>query len=171
MPSAQPLPALPPPSNAARHWHLQVHTHQQVALFADWRCARAAAACLSRSGHWHGTRLLCWVLLPDHWSALLQADQPALLLHRAGSACQAAAEAVNRARGRGGTVWQPQPTLTPLAAPNNHRHFARALVAAPVRAGLAAHVGAYPYWDAVWLPREAGGTAVPGITAMTRRAG
>ncbi|KQQ83927.1 hypothetical protein ASF73_18210 [Xanthomonas sp. Leaf131] len=135
----------------AAHWHLRLHTHQQVRLFADWRCARAAAASLAMAGHWQGAQLLCWVLLPDSWCALLQAPGKAALLQRAAVARQAAGAAVNRARGRGGTVWQPQMHASALALHADHRQFARSLVALPLRAGLADQIGEYPYWDAVWL--------------------
>lgn len=149
----------------AAHWHLRLHTHQQVPLFADWRCARAAAASLAAAGRWQGAQLLCWVLLPDCWCALLQAPGKAALLHMAAVARQVAAGAVNRARGRGGTVWQPQMQASALAPHDDHRQFARALVALPLRAGLAAQIGGYPYWDAVWLLHDhaahGAGTAVP----------
>lgn len=138
----------------AAHWYLQLYTHQQVPLFSDWRCARAAAASLAGAGHWQGAQLLCWVLLPDSWCALLQAPGKAALLQLASLARRAAAEAVNRARGRGGTVWQPQMQASALAPTEDHRQFARALVALPLRAGLAAQIGGYPYWDAVWLPHD-----------------
>lgn len=147
----------------AVHWHLRLYTHQQVPLFADWRCARAAAASLAAAGHWQGAQLLCWVLLPDSWCALLQAPGKAALLQLAAVARQAAAEAINRARGRGGTVWQPQMQASALALDDDHRQFARSLVALPLRAGLAAQIGGYPYWDAVWLLHDnaANGVAIP----------
>ncbi|WP_184620934.1 hypothetical protein [Xanthomonas sp. 3058] len=144
------------PVPTAAYWHLCLHTHQQVPLFADWRCARAAAATLAMPAHWRDARLLCWVLLPDCWCGLVQAPGKAALLQWAGMARQAAAEAVNRARGRGGTVWQPDMHATALAAHADHRQFARALVAQPLRAGLAAQIGGYPYWDAVWLLHDEG---------------
>ncbi|PPU39179.1 hypothetical protein [Xanthomonas arboricola] len=156
----------------AAHWHLRLHTHQQVPLFADWRCARAAAASLAAAGHWQGAQLLCWVLLPDCWCALLQAPGKAALLHMAAVARQVAAGAVNRARGRGGTVWQPQMQASALAPHDDHRQFARALVALPLRAGLAAQIGGYPYWDAIWLLHDnAGdGAVIPAPDDRARQA-
>ncbi|MCL1500268.1 hypothetical protein [Xanthomonas nasturtii] len=139
------------PTLTAAYWHLQLPTHQSVPLFADWRCARAAAASLALPRHWQDAQLLCWVLLPDAWCGLLQAPGKAGLLQAAATARQLAADAVNRARGRGGTVWQPQMQATELPVHADHRQFARALVAQPLRAGLAEQIGGYPYWDAVWL--------------------
>ncbi len=142
---------LPTPTLEAAYWHLRLHTHQHVPLFADWRCARAAAASLALPRHWQGAQLLCWVLLPDTWCGLLQAPSKSALLQLAATARLMTADAVNRARGRGGTVWQPQMQVSALPLLSDHRQFARTLVALPLRAGLAEQVGGYPYWDAVWL--------------------
>ncbi|WP_115514126.1 MULTISPECIES: hypothetical protein [Xanthomonas] len=136
---------------AITHWHLRLHTHQHVPLFSDWRCARAAAAILAMPRSWLGAQVLCWVLLPEMWCALLQAPDKPTVLHAATAARQAAGEAVNRARGRGGTVWQPEMEASALALQVDCRQFARRLIALPLRAGLAERIGAYPYWDAVWL--------------------
>jgi len=95
--------------------------------------------------------LLCWVLLPDAWCGLLHAPRKAGLLQLAERARLTAADAINRARGRGGTVWQPQMQISALRRQDDHRQFARSLVALPLRAGLAEQIGEYPYWDAVWL--------------------
>ncbi|KAB7769170.1 hypothetical protein [Xanthomonas maliensis] len=143
------------PPRHGSYWHLCLRTHQQVALFADWRCARAAAACLSHAPHWPQLQVLCWVLLPDRWTALVHAQDPAALRQACTAVRQAAATAVNRARGRGGTVWHPGMALAPLPPRADHRQFARQLVAAPLRAGLVTQLGAYPYWDAVWLTHRA----------------
>ncbi|MFC3279178.1 Hypothetical Protein PD5205_03781 [Xanthomonas fragariae] len=159
MSSALPHRPLSMPAPIAAHWYLRLHTHQQVPLFADWRCARAAASSLAAASHWRGAQLLCWVLLPDSWCALLQAPGRAALLQMAMAARQTASDAVNRARGRGGTVWQPAMEATALALHADHRQFARSLVALPLRAGLADQIGAYPYWDAVWLLHDDGGAA------------
>lgn len=139
------------PTLEATYWHLRLPTHQHVPLFADWRCARAAAASLALPRHWQGAQLLCWVLLPEAWCGLLQAPSKAVLLQLAATARLRTADAVNRARGRGGTVWQPQMQVSALPQQSDHRQFARTLVALPLRAGLAEQVGEYPYWDAVWL--------------------
>ncbi|APP83287.1 hypothetical protein ABQZ99_018805 [Xanthomonas hortorum pv. vitians] len=161
------------PAPTAVYWHLRLRTHQHVPLFADWRCARAAAASLAMAGHWHGARLLCWVLLPDSWCALLQAPGKAALLQMAVVARQAAGEAVNRARGRGGTVWQPQMQASALPLQADHRQFARSLVALPLRAGLAEQIGGYPYWDAIWLLHDNAGNAaaIPAPDDRLRMAG
>ncbi|PKV11503.1 hypothetical protein [Xanthomonas prunicola] len=142
------------PTRETAYWHLRLPTHQNVPLFADWRCARAAAASLALPRQWPSAQLLCWVLLPDAWCGLLQAPSKAVLLQLAATARLMAADAVNRARGRGGTVWQPQMQISALPLQGDHRQFARTLVALPLRAGLAEQIGGYPYWDAVWLLPE-----------------
>lgn len=165
MPSAPLLRSVFMPMPTAVYCHLCLPTHQGVPLFADWRCARAAAATLAMARHWHGAQLLCWVLLPQRWCGLLQAPGKAGLLQLAGAARVAAGDAVNRARGRGGTVWQPAMQAAALPAEIDRRQFARSLVALPLRAGLVDRIGAYPYWDAVWLQRDGLQAKAPPVAA------
>lgn len=126
-------------------------THERTSLFADWRCARAAAACLASAGTWQGARVLCWVLMPDHWQGLLQLQGGASLANLMRTAKGRAARDVNRARGRGGTVWMEGFHDRALRRDEDLRGTARHIVGNPLRAGLVGHVGQYPYWDAVWL--------------------
>ncbi len=146
---------LPPRHGPRRRWGpaylFTAVTAQRQPLFADWRCARAAAACLAARETWPQARLLCWVLLPDRWQGLLLLERQ---VPRAGLVARAkgnAAHVVNRARGRGGAVWGPGFEERAMDAATDLCGVGRALVALPLRAGLAERVGLYPYWDAVWL--------------------
>ncbi|WLA04712.1 transposase [Xanthomonas translucens pv. undulosa] len=136
---------------AGRTYLLTVVTFQRAALFSDWRCARAAAACLSAPASWPQVQLLCWVLMPDHWHGLIELGPRATLSDAMQHAKGRCAHAVNRARGRGGRVWSPGFHDRALRREDDMLTAARYIVANPLRAGLVRRLGDYPYWDAIWL--------------------
>lgn len=137
-------------SETGRVYLLTTVTEGRLPLFADWRCAWTAAACMASAETWADARLLCWVLMPDHWHGLLAlGDLPlAEVMRRAKGRI---AREVNRARGRGGTVWMEGFHDRAMRREEDLRLMARYLIANPLRAGLVEDVGQYPYWDAVWL--------------------
>ncbi|HEY4530810.1 MAG TPA: hypothetical protein VIG97_10885 [Luteimonas sp.] len=73
-----------------------------------------------------------------------------------------AASSVSRARATrawrpadGGGPWQPGFHDRALRAEEDLLAVARYVVANPIRAGLCRGFGAWPYWDAVWIDRNA----------------
>ncbi len=129
-------------------------TVERRPIFADWRCASAACACIGDPEIWGASRLLCWVLMPDHWHGLLElrGDEGLAQVMQRIKGCSA--RAVNRARGRGGTVWMAGFHDRALRREDDVRDVARYVVANPLRAGLVENIACYPYWDAVWLDRR-----------------
>ena len=145
-------------------------TCERQRLFEDWRCAWAAAACLSDPATWGCARLLCWVLMPDHWHGLLQLEGDGPLSSVMQNAKGRMARAVNLARGRGGTVWMPGFHDRALRQERQLLPAARYIVANPLRAGLVDRLGRYPYWDAVWLGAAKERSARPGaVVQMAHR--
>lgn len=61
------------------------------------------------------------------------------------------ARAAHMAGVRAGPVWSRAYHDRALRQNEEVVAVARYVVAKPLRAGIAASVGAYPYWDAVWL--------------------
>ena len=61
------------------------------------------------------------------------------------------AHKVNRLLGRAGRVWQPAFYDHGVRRDEDVVAIARYIVANPVRAGLVARIGLYPFRDAVWL--------------------
>ncbi|MCD7097763.1 transposase [Stenotrophomonas sp. MMGLT7] len=141
-----------------RTYLLTAVTQERQPLFADWRCAWAAAATLAQPASWPDAQLLCWVLMPDHWHGLLRLRSRGTLAAAMRHAKGRSAHAVNRARGRSGQVWAPAYHGHALRRDDDVLHSARYIVANPLRAGLARRLGDYPYWDAIWLDA---GTAMP----------
>jgi len=138
-------------SEGGRVYLLTTVSFGRLPLFADWRCAWAAAGQVSSRSSWPGAELLCWVLMPDHWHGLVrlhrQGDLATAMRHAKGSM----ARAVNLARGRGGIVWEPGFHDRALRREEDLLPAARYVVGNPLRAGLVRRVGQYPYWNASWL--------------------
>jgi REP element-mobilizing transposase RayT len=117
--------------------------------FADFDSACAACRVLGDRGAWRGARPLAWVLMPDHLHALLAlGDEPLPRVMQ--SVNSRTARAANLANGAQGPVWQSAYHDHALRADEDLLVAARYLIANPVRAGLVARVGDYPYWDALW---------------------
>jgi len=95
--------------------------------------------------------MLAWVLMPDHLHGVLQLgdrDKLGTVVNRLKSA---SARHANRALSRTGGIWVKAFHDHALRDDEDLQDVARYVVANPVRAGLVAHVGDYPFWNAVWL--------------------
>ena len=91
-----------------------------------------------------------WVLMPDHFHALVAIrDMPlsAVMSRMKGES----ARRVNRLRCRSGRLWQPGFHDRALRREDDRKAVARYLVANPLRAGLVGRIGEYAHWDSVWL--------------------
>ena len=96
-------------------------------------------------------RLLCRVLMPDHWHAIVELGQDASLGILANRVKGRSARHFNRVMRRDGAVWAAGFHDRALRREQDLVGVARYVVANPVRAGLVARVGDYPFWDAQWL--------------------
>jgi putative transposase len=126
-------------------------THERRARFASFRVACAAAASLEGIESQSDARLLCWVLMPDHFHALLElggGEPLERVVHRLKAGV---ARAANRALGRRGRLWSKAFHDHALRHDEELLATARYIVANPLRAGLVRRVGDYPFWNAVWL--------------------
>jgi len=87
--------------------------------------------------------------MPDHWHGLVRIDD--------GDLAKAVAKMKSHVRrrlrdeGRVSPVWQRAFHDRAIRQDEDLRAVARYVVANPLRAGLVAAVGDYPYWHAVWL--------------------
>ena len=124
-------------------------TVQRRRIFADpvhaGDCCRAVVdAC-----HWRHADLLAWVLMPDHWHGLIRLGEQGDLSRQVAriKACSARALGAEVPR----PVWAPGFHDHALRKQQALVDVARYIVLNPVRAGLVAHCGLYPWWDAEWL--------------------
>ena len=85
--------------------------------------------------------------MPDHMHLLIRLhgdDTLAVVMNRINSCT---AKAINRATGRSGAVWQGAYHDRVLRQEQDLLPAIRYLLANPIRAGLVARLGAYPYWQ------------------------
>ena len=123
-------------------------------FFKEFAPACKAARCHLDPDVYRESRLLAWVLMPDHGHWLVQigdGDHLASLMNRIKSAT---ARAYNEEARRSGALWARAYHERLLRGDDDVRDAARYLVANPVRAGWVKSVGDYPFWDAVWIERR-----------------
>ena len=126
-------------------------THHRRHLFDDFDVGCFASASLSDPMQWGQSRLLAWVLMPDHWHALFVLGEEETLARRVGWVKAESARRLGRCFLHLGRVWAPAFHDRALREEDDIQAVARYVVANPVRAGLVARVVDYPFWDAVWL--------------------
>jgi putative transposase len=119
--------------------------------FADFDRARVACASLAATESWPHARLLAWVLMPDHWHGLVELGATDSLSRSVSRAKAAATRAWNLAHDASGSLWAAGFHDRALRKEEDLVDSARYIVLNPVRAGLAARCGEYPFWDAIWL--------------------
>lgn len=120
-------------------------------LFADFDAGCAAARCFEDACLLGDAKMLAWVLMPDHLHGLLQLgerDELSVVVNRLKSA---SAQYANHVLGKTGAVWAKAFHDHALRSDEDLQNVARYVVANPLRAGLVAQVGNYPFWNAVWL--------------------
>ncbi len=125
--------------------------HDRRKIFANRECALSAAKILTETRLWRNSKLLCWVLMPDHWHGLIQlADEESLsqLMQRVKAV---SAKNINFIRNSTDSVWQKCFFDRGLRSEEDIRSVAEYIIANPIRAGLVADIGQYPFWDAWWL--------------------
>lgn len=117
--------------------------------FREWDAASAVARALADPAGWADSKLLCWVLMPDHWHGMVQLGECEPLSRNVGRA-KAMASRCWKA-GDESRLWQAGFHDRALRAEDQMLDVARYIVANPVRAGLVTRLRDYPYRDANWL--------------------
>jgi REP element-mobilizing transposase RayT len=120
-------------------------------LFEDFNTGCAAARCFEDARLLGDATMLAWVLMPDHVHWLLQLgeqDGLSVVVNRLKSA---SAKQANRVLGSTGAVWGKAFHDHALRSEDDLQGVARYVVANPLRAGLVARIGNYPFWNAAWL--------------------
>ncbi|HEU0277230.1 MAG TPA: transposase [Rhodanobacteraceae bacterium] len=131
---------------------LTTATASRRAWFANWPVAVAVARELGTSRLWRSHHVHAWVLMPDHLHVLVtlgNAETLPQMMGRVKAVTARSALAVVR-------------SAAPLWAGAFHDHALRSdeqlavavryIIANPVRAGLVASPGSWPFWDSEWLP-------------------
>jgi putative transposase len=135
-------------------YFITIVCHNRKQIFADWEFALGAANILTEERLWRNSKLLCWVLMPDHWHGLIQlADEESLskLMQRVKAV---SAKNINIIRKTTDPVWQKCFFDRGLRSEDDIRPVAEYIIANPVRAGLVADIRLYAFWDAYWLGND-----------------
>jgi putative transposase len=129
---------------------LTTTTCHRLRLFVDTASARTVSQVIHSTSIWGDSRLLAWVLMPDHWHGLLQlGDEPlGVVMNRFKGGTSRALHAAGKMEG---PPWDRSFHDHALRSGEDVRKVARYIVANPIRAGLVDNVLGYPYWNAVWL--------------------
>ncbi|HJR72339.1 MAG TPA: transposase [Luteimonas sp.] len=120
-------------------------------LFEDYFCARMVIDQMRKlhdAGH---VRSLAFVVMPDHAHWLFELGNPLPLGEVVRSLKAGSARGINRHLRRNGAIWQKNYFDRAIRKDEDLRTIARYIIANPLRAGLVAHIGEYPHWDAIWI--------------------
>lgn len=120
-------------------------------IFEDPGNAAIVARAVEDPRLWYRSRLLAWVLMPDHWHGLIELgpmEDISIVVQRLKTNT---ARMLRRPGRESAPVWARGFHDRALRADESVRIAARHLIANPLRAGLVERIGDYPYWNAVWL--------------------
>lgn len=120
-------------------------------LFLNPEAARIASSVLAGPRVFGRSRLLAWVLMPDHWHGLVELGDEEDLATLIGRMKTNSARGVRKELPMVGRIWARAFHDRALRSDESVRTAARYIVLNPVRAGLVASPRNYPYWNAVWL--------------------
>jgi REP element-mobilizing transposase RayT len=126
-------------------------TRHRAPHFRHWELAAHASHLLSDPANWQDSRLLAWVLMPDHWHGLIELHQGDTLAGRIGWIKSHSARMLRQAHRNLGQVWARAYHDRALRHEDDPQRVAHYLLMNPVRAGLCSSARMYPFWDAIWL--------------------
>lgn len=120
-------------------------TASRQPFFISFTAARVAVRCFHDSDVARHAQTLAFVVMPDHIHWLLQLEENGSLSETI-RVYKTKVSLILQQR-----IWQRGFHDHAVRAEDDVRDIARYIIANPLRAGLASHVGAYPHWDAIWL--------------------
>lgn len=118
-------------------------------LFADFQLASRVAQALHHPLLWCDSRLLAWVLMPDHWHGLVQLGDCNSLSSLIRAIKSNTARSLPESNSR--PVWAPGFHDRAIRKEQDIKATARYIIMNPVRAGLVSSPRFYPYWNAIWI--------------------
>jgi len=136
-----------------QHYFITTVCYERDQRFIEGAAASAVASKLQESSLWDESRLLCWVLMPDHLHMLIELGECRSLSALMRRVKCVTARSANQAESRSGSVWMPGFHDRALRAEEDATGVARYIVENPIRAGLVHEVGEYPYWGSIWSVR------------------
>jgi putative transposase len=132
-------------------YNVTTATVARASFFLDFQAGCAAARCFENGRLTGDAAMLAWVLMPDHVHWLVQLGGHDKLQSVVNRLKSSSAREANRKLGRTGALWQRAFHDHALRSEEDVVAVARYIISNPIRAGLVAHIGDYPFWNAVWL--------------------
>ncbi|MGH8104731.1 MAG: REP-associated tyrosine transposase [Arenimonas sp.] len=116
-------------------------------LFLDENAARVLSSTLHRVLQNQNSKILAWVVMPDHMHLALQLGEHETLGKTMNRINSCSAIAINKVIKRHSPVWQG--AYHDHALRDDEQLFAaiKYLISNPIRAGLVERLGDYPYWN------------------------
>jgi len=139
-------------SEPGREYLVTVVTHLREQWFKDFYSTRLMVKEMQRMEREGSVTWLAWVVMPDHFHALLSLDGRVSLSEAMNKLKGRSARAINKQLDRTGPFWQRSFHDHALRREEDRLQLARYVVANPLRAGIVECLGDYPHWDSVWLP-------------------
>ncbi|MFT3807113.1 transposase [Arenimonas sp.] len=130
---------------------LTFETHLRRPVFADFALACAAARAISDPCHWGESRLLAWVLLPDHWQGLVETRDEAARSRLVQNLKSSTTRSVRDWDASIEPLWARATQERRLRRDDDRAEAARYLVLEPVRCGLTATLDDYTFWNSEWV--------------------
>jgi len=122
-----------------------------VQWFKDLYAVRLLAMEMQRLEKEGAATWLAWVVMPDHFHALLSLSGVDSLGEVMNKLKGRSARIINKRLGRTGPFWQQSFHDHALRSDEDRLEIARYVVANPLRAGIVGRLGDYPHWDCMWL--------------------
>lgn len=116
-------------------------------LFLDHNAARALSSTLHRVLQNQNSKILAWVVMPDHMHLALQLAENETLGKTMNRINSCSAIAINKITRRHSPIWQGAYHDHALRDEDQRSTAIRYLISNPIRAGLVEKLGDYPYWN------------------------
>jgi REP element-mobilizing transposase RayT len=139
-------------SEPGREYLVTIVTHLREQWFKYFYSTRLMVKEMQRLEREGSVTWLAWVVMPDHFHALLSLDGRVSLSEAMNKLKGRSARVINKLLDRTGPFWQSSFYDHALRREEDRLQLARYVVANPLRAGIVERLGDYPHWDSVWLP-------------------
>ena len=127
------------------------NTINREPLFKNFEPASQFCKYIQTKEIWPSARLLCWVLMPDHFHGLIQIDGSEPLKTIIGRVKAQLTRSLRVSLPNHQALWQKGFHDHALRKHEDLQSVARYIVMNPIRAKLCRRIGDYAYWNAIWL--------------------
>ena len=132
-------------------YHVTIVTYQRQTIFSSFEAASTLSRVINSASVLKTSSISAWVIMPDHWHAIIQVGQHDSLSQVVGRIKAISTRLLHNNKLWEGDIWTKAFHDRALRSESEVLPLARYIVCNPLRAGLVQKVGSYPFWNAVWL--------------------